>query len=1003
MGNPIMINKWQSSCLLLLLCMVCFWGCSTQSKLTIVCEANAPKARALAAREVQRYLYLRTGQVALIAEKMPQQDDAIFIGSNDKLTEQQYQLKTTTGDSGKVLHITGGSDVATLYGAYHFAEKLGVRFYLHGDVIPDKKIAFKMPVLDEKYTPLFRLRGLNPWGSHSEGMDVWDTDDWKQVFGQMAKMRMNFLGVHSYPENPKPHSQYDSEATVWIGLPGDFDEQGKVEESFSASYFNSLRDQWGYIRRPTGEYRFGTSLLFERDDWGTSIMLDQCPVPTTPEGCNAVFNRAGQMFNQSFTLARQLGVKTCIGTEAPLTIPEALKARLVKQGKDPTDPKVVTEVYEGMFRRIAAMHPLDYYWIWTPEKWLWSGNTSKETQAFIDDFKCVRKAWEAAGKPFELATCGWVLGPKGDRAGWVRAMADDVTVSALSEAYSGPVDPAFNQIKDREKWAIPWMEEDNGILGPQLWVSRIRKDAADALAYRCTGLMGLHWRMREIEPQVAALAKAGWSQAGWNPQAGNDPPGVPQTLYYEGPKPPYGRSKAQVATVDRAIAGTEDDALYQSYRYNLCGYRLKVPNGRYRVTLKFFEPEHKADGKRVFDVQLQDQTVLEKLDIHARAGHLKAMQVSFDDVRVENGWLHLGFEPIESEPCIAAIEIAGVGYVRKINCGGMAYKDYQADPPRTKTFNHGPAGMAYEQRGLPCDDLYDDWALHNFGKEAGPAIAAVFKKLDGCVPLVSRFDGGAGALWPDTRPWELVEKEFGFLDEMESLRSKVRGAGNRDRYEYWMNMFRHLKAQARLTCEWGVLTRALDKAKSETDPAKRRQIIENEVLPLREEMTRLVGQAYVPLLQMVSTPGSLATVMNWEGHVYRRMVKYRDAAIVKVYGQSLPEDRAQSKVFAGKPRLIVPTVRTHIESGESLKLKVIVLDNERPKAATLHWRPMGRGEYQPIQLKHVARGVHTVTIPPSDQAFEYYISATTRNGEKLIWPAAAPRINQTVVVLPESD
>jgi hypothetical protein len=206
-----------------------------------------------------------------------------------------------------------------------------------------------------------------------------------------------------------------------------------------------------------------------------------------------------------------------------------------------------------------------------------------------------------------------------------------------------------------------------------------------------------------------------------------------------------------------------------------------------------------------------------------------------------------------------------------------------------------------------------------------------------------------------------------------------------------------------LTCEWGVLTRALDKAKSETDLARRRQIIENEVLPLREEMTRLVGQAYIPLLQMVSTPGSLATVMNWEGHVYRRMVKYRDAAIVKVYGKPLPEDRAQSRMFTGKPRLIVPTVRTHIEPGKPLKLKVIVLDNEQPRTATLHWRPMGHGRYQPIQLKHVARGVHTVTIPSGSHALEYFISATTRSGEKLIWPAAAPQINQTVVVLPKSD
>lgn len=381
-------------------------------------------------------------------------------------------------------------------------------------------------------------------------------DDYIQVFGQLAKLRMNFLGLHSYPENPEPRSQYDSEPTVWIGPPGDFDGQGRVSRSFSASYFNTLRDgQWGYIPRPTGEYRFGASLLFERDDWGPDVMLGQCPVPTTPEGCNAVFNRTGQMFDEAFSVARMLGVKTCIGTESPLTIPGAVKERLLAQHKDPSDPAVVRELYAGIFKRIAAAHPLDYYWVWTPERWLWSGNSEKETKAFVEDFEQAAQAIKDAGDPFELATCGWVLGPKQDRAGWTRTLPRQVGVSALNEAYTGPVDPAFARISGRDKWAIPWLEEDNAILGPQLWVSRIRKDAADALAYGCTGLMGLHWRTREVGPQIAALAQAGWSQDHWNPQAGGNPPGVPQTMYYEGPKPPYGNEEKDCGSADRRNGG----------------------------------------------------------------------------------------------------------------------------------------------------------------------------------------------------------------------------------------------------------------------------------------------------------------------------------------------------------------------------------------------------------------------------------------------------------------
>ena len=54
---------------------------------------------------------------------------------------------------------------------------------------------------------------------------------------------------------------------------------------------------------------------------------------------------------------------------------------------------------------------------------------------------------------------------------------------------------------------------------PQLWAGRMRCDAADALQYGCTGLMGIHWRTRILAPNVSALAKAAWDQTGWNKDA----------------------------------------------------------------------------------------------------------------------------------------------------------------------------------------------------------------------------------------------------------------------------------------------------------------------------------------------------------------------------------------------------------------------------------------------------------------------------------------------------
>jgi len=63
---------------------------------------------------------------------------------------------------------------------------------------------------------------------------------------------------------------------------------------------------------------------------------------------------------------------------------------------------------------------------------------------------------------------------------------------------------------------------------------------------------------------------------------------------------------------------------------------------------------------------------------------------------------------------------------------------------------------------------------------------------------------------------------------------------------------------------------------------------------------------------------------------------------------------------------------------------------------------MGRGDWQAVPLRHVARAVYTVTLPPvTGESLEYYIEAGTAGGAMLRWPATAPELNQTVVVMPK--
>ena len=848
-------------------------------------------------------------------------------------------LRTIDVDGKRTWWIVGGDDAGTLYGVYRFAEKLGVRFYLHGDVIPDERLA-RIPDMDETGKPRFSLRGVNPWGSHPFGFDAWGTDDYKAIFTQLTKLRMNFLGIHCYPEGAP-----FAEPTIWHGLADDIGAQGRVKVSFPSHYYNTLVTGFGqsFLPKKTSDYRLGGALLFDRDDWAPEVMRDHCPVPQTPEDCNDVFNRMAAQFRAAFGFARRLGVKTCIGTEAPLILPLALQERLKAQGKDPRDPATVREIYEGTFRRIMASHPLDYYWIWTPEGWTWGGNQPAQYAATVRDLKLAYEARKSAGAPFQLATCGWVLGPQHDRAAFDADLPKDVPASAISrDTGATNVDPAFGKIVGRDKWAIPWLESDNreGLAGIQFFAGRMRRDAADALAYGCTGLMGLHWRTDILGPNVAALAEAAWDQASSNPLPGKPP--AENTAPIDGP---LGGETA--AYPGRKIAGATDAAPYQTCRYNFEGYNLKVPNGRYRVTLGFCEPHFDKAGQRIGDFKLQGKTVVEGLDIFGRVGKSAALDLTFDRVKVTDGWLRLRIEARQSWPCISAIVIEGAGFVRKINCGGPAHKDYEADLAVTEK----------TKRSLPCDDFYADWARAQFGLAD---IGKVFAALDGKVPQVT--DGGcpSGRLTPIGTPWNAVAPQFSFVDKFESFRPRVRGKGNLDRFDYWLNAFKYLRSIAELRC-------ALTK-------------------PDAEQIARLYAHVYRYLLATVNTPGGLAMVVNIENH--------------PGWGPEVAKHAVQfwPKAYQGSPRLIVPTVRTLLAPGEVLSLKVIVLDNRPARSIALLWRSLGVGQFRTMLFQHVARAVYQVALPSPGEDFEYRIEVTAADGTNLTWPATAPEINQTVLL-----
>lgn len=821
---------------------------SPQAPRAIAIRPHASDLEWLAAQEVRRYVYLRTGTRLPVkagaggaGRVVVACKDRAFCGAlGQELGPDQFLIESRATERGKTWWIVGGDGPGTLYGAYRFAEKLGVRFALDDDVLPEERLTGDWPDVHETARPRFALRGLQPFHDFSVGPDWWNLHDYQGVLSQMAKLRLNFIGFHTYPSwNPAA----GPEANVWIGLPEDVDAQGNVKAAYEAGVVTTRRG-WNVTPYPTGKYAAGASLLFEADDYGPDFMLECLEWPKTDEAAVALFNRYGDFQRQAFAHARRLGIRTCVGTEIPLGVPPMLAARLEARGLKANDPAVIRRLYEGTFLRLERKTPVDYYWLWTPEIGaMGAPGWEIVTEAnFERDLGVVQAAARAARARFGLATCGWRLGTPTDRS-WLHQRAPIAWVASAigSDLGRAPLDAEYGKMPGRRKWAIGWAEDDGTAgaacctcLDLQLYVERMFRDAADAARVGCEGMMAIHWRTAAIAPTIAALSEAGWE-----------------------------------------FAGVTDAAPLSS------------------------RPESRGDAAAVPNA--------------------------------------MG---------------AGVGLANR---------------------------------------FWADWGRGMFGGDAGAEAGRLMQKLDGAHWAIN------GLYDPKTTD-ERIAEFFAPLEALESLRPRIRGVGNLERYDYWLDLIRATRARAQT---WILAERrvaALAQAKAIAEPEARRQWARDHVLPLRLAAARRHEETIAAFVNSARSPGELGVIAHLEYGMRDGLVSKQDTALEELLGQPLPPEATVSTEYRGAPRIFVSARCTQRRAGTPQEIRAFVVSRARAVRVDLHWRPLGKGAFEPVAATHRARQAYRVTLPSQRRGIaEYYLEATLEDGQVVRWPATAPALNQTVV------
>jgi hypothetical protein len=143
-------------------------------------------------------------------------------------------------------------------------------------------------------------------------------------------MKGNFIGFHTYPIDPSGDGGTGTnEPAVWLGTADKVGADGTLTADsgvYPTAWATSLRPQWGMTALNTSDYGYGADQLFSADCYGHPVQSgdpSMCPFPVDAAHEATLFNRVGALWQSVFKFAHAVGVKTCLGTEMPMSPPPA--------------------------------------------------------------------------------------------------------------------------------------------------------------------------------------------------------------------------------------------------------------------------------------------------------------------------------------------------------------------------------------------------------------------------------------------------------------------------------------------------------------------------------------------------------------------------------------------------------------------------------------------------------------------------------------------------------
>ncbi|MCX6638052.1 MAG: hypothetical protein NT090_23595 [Acidobacteria bacterium] len=517
------------------------WGAALD-RVRVRAAASRSFRRVLAERELLRGLerLLPGKDVGLAgADFLPGAGDTLFELRTDAARfprPESYAISRAA----QTVTLAAGNEQSLLYAVFDFLERQGVFFGIDGESYPlDATGRLVLPEANQPWiaAPRFAVRGLLPWPDFLNCITVYNDEDFRAYFEAMLRMRFNTFGMHVY-----------TGAQQWAESYLSFEFAGAGHLAFLDQ---SASHRWGYLPQRTSRYTMGGSQFYAGETFASDATLGRDPWE--------IAERTQALLARSLAYARKLGLAVGVGFEPyqvpdeiwralpPEVKPEQLPGRQTRGARFDIESVTAKKMLETRLAQLLEAYPeVDHVWLWEDEGANWESRRTGipiSATPFRTAYDFLRR--HAPAK--RLVVAGW--------GGVARHFADldkrlpkDVVFSCLSDSLGwDPIHEVFGKLEGRQRWPIPWLEDDPGMWLAQFHVNRFHKDLNLAAGYGCQGMIGIHWRHRIVDPTAGFQARFSWDQAL-----------TPETYYRA-----YARTQAAPDRAGRLAATLEDADRYR--------------------------------------------------------------------------------------------------------------------------------------------------------------------------------------------------------------------------------------------------------------------------------------------------------------------------------------------------------------------------------------------------------------------------------------------------------